>query len=63
MIEVNASTAREKLPDLINRAGYGGERIVIQRRGKAIAAIISYDDLKRLEAIENAIDSTYGKKQ
>jgi prevent-host-death family protein len=57
MIKVSASTARDGFPELITRAGYGGERIVVERRGKAIAAIISYADLERLEALEDVIDS------
>jgi prevent-host-death family protein len=57
MTRVKASTARDEFPELVARAGDGGERIVIERRGRAIAAIISYADLERLEAIEDAIDS------
>lgn len=57
MVKVNASTARDQFPELITRAGYGGERILVERHGKAIAAIISYADLERLEALEDAIDS------
>ncbi len=41
MIKVNASTARDQFPELITRAGYGGERILVERHGKAIAAIIT----------------------
>ncbi len=57
MTKVKASKARNDFPELIARAGYGGERFVIERRGKAIAAIISYADLERLEALEDARDS------
>lgn len=34
MTKVKASKARNDFPELIARAGYGGERFVIERRGK-----------------------------
>lgn len=62
MIAVNATEARNKFLELINRAGYGQERIQIQRHGKPVAAIISCKDLARLEALEDAIESAALKK-
>ncbi|AFY43658.1 type II toxin-antitoxin system Phd/YefM family antitoxin [Nostoc sp. PCC 7107] len=43
--------------DLIDRVEQKGERIIIERQGKAVVAIIGLEDLKRLEALEDAIDS------
>ncbi|TAE61728.1 MAG: type II toxin-antitoxin system Phd/YefM family antitoxin [Nostocales cyanobacterium] len=57
MSVISASEARANFPDIINRAEYRGERILIQRHGKPAVAIISIEDLKLLEAIEDAIDS------
>ncbi len=57
MNSVSVSTARSKFQELLNRVGFGRERILVERRGKPIAAIISIEDLKRLEAIEDALDS------
>jgi prevent-host-death family protein len=57
MISVSATDARANFQDLINRAEYKGERIIVQRHGKAVVAIIGLDDLKLLEAVEDAIDS------
>jgi prevent-host-death family protein len=62
MIAVNATEARNKFLELINRAGYGQERIRIERYGKPVAAIISCEDLARLEALEDAIESAALKK-
>lgn len=59
---MNTSVNYDGLPKLITRARYGGERIVVELHGKAIAAIISYADLKRFEAIEDAIDSALLQK-
>ncbi|NWF58501.1 MAG: type II toxin-antitoxin system Phd/YefM family antitoxin [Fischerella sp.] len=54
---VSATEARANFQELVNRVEYGGERIVIERHGKAAVAIIGLEDLKRLEALEDAIDS------
>lgn len=52
MTKVNVSVDNGSFPELISRVADSGERIVIEQQGKAIAAIITYADLKRLEAIE-----------
>ncbi|KAB8332711.1 type II toxin-antitoxin system Phd/YefM family antitoxin [Scytonema tolypothrichoides VB-61278] len=57
MAAVSATEARANFQELINRAEYKGERILIQRRGKAVGAIIGLEDLRLLEAIEDAINS------
>jgi prevent-host-death family protein len=57
MTTMTISDARNNLPELLNRVGYGQERILVERHGKPIAAIISLEDLRRLEAIEDAFDS------
>ncbi|NEQ19667.1 MAG: type II toxin-antitoxin system Phd/YefM family antitoxin [Microcoleus sp. SIO2G3] len=57
MSVVSATEARANFQELINRAEYKGERILIQRHGKAVVAIIGLEDLRLLEAIEDAIDS------
>lgn len=54
---VNATEARNRFLDLLNRAGYGKERIRIERHGKPIAVLISCEDLEKLEALEDALDS------
>ena len=41
--------ARRQFSELINRAGYGKERILICRYDRAVAAIVSVTDLQRLE--------------
>ena len=57
MTIINATEAHANFQDLIDRAEYRGERILIQRHGKSVVAIIGLDDLKLLEAVEDAIDS------
>lgn len=57
MTAISATEARANFQELINRAEYKGERIVIERHGKAVVAIIGLDDLRLLEAMEDAMDS------
>jgi prevent-host-death family protein len=46
--------ARDVLGDLVNRAGYANERIVITKHGKPAAALVSMGDLERLRALDAA---------
>jgi len=47
--EVQAKVAKNTLGTLLSRVEYGGERIPITRRGKKVAALVSAQDLERLE--------------
>jgi prevent-host-death family protein len=49
MTKVTASKARENLSDILNRVTYGGERVIIHRRGKDLVAIVPMDDLRLIE--------------
>ncbi len=57
MTSTTVSEARNNFPELLNRVGYGQERILIERHGKPVAALISMEDLNRLQALEDALDS------
>ena len=48
---VSVGEAKAKLSSLINAVAFGGERIVIQSRGRPKAALVSVEDLSRLEGI------------
>jgi prevent-host-death family protein len=52
--QVGAEDARRDLTELMGRAGYGNERIVLTRNGKPAAAIIGLADLERLRALDAA---------
>ncbi|MEK7405745.1 MAG: type II toxin-antitoxin system prevent-host-death family antitoxin [Acidobacteriota bacterium] len=49
MKRLNASKAREQLSAIVNRAACRGQRIVVCRRGKDLAAVIPIKDLWLLE--------------
>ncbi len=57
MTRLGLSEARNTLPDLANRVAYGGDRIIMQRRGKDLAALVSMDDLRALEDMEDRADA------
>jgi len=48
---VSMTQAKNELADVVNRAAYGGERIILLSRGKPKAAIISFEDLQLLEGL------------
>jgi prevent-host-death family protein len=53
---LTASAVRDNLGDTLNRVAYRGERIVLERHGKAVAALVSVEDLSLLELLENRAD-------
>ena len=56
MTRVQVSEVRDNLADVINRTAYGNERLIIERRGKPLAALVSIDDIELLEQIEDRLD-------
>ena len=56
MSRLPASQAREKFSEILSEVAYGHERIVLQRHGKDVAAMISAEDLKRFEELEDRAD-------
>lgn len=47
---------RDDMADPINRAAYGGERVILTRRGRGVVALVSMEDLALLEKLENEAD-------
>lgn len=62
MPKMGTSEARDQFTELINRAAYKGERTVIRRRGKDLAAIVPVEDLQILEELEDAADRVAARK-
>ncbi len=56
MGQVNTVDARAQFSEIINRAAFGKERIILTRRGKEIVAVVPIEDVKLLEALEDRID-------
>jgi prevent-host-death family protein len=49
---INASTARQELSKLLNKVFREDTRIVVEKSGIPVAAIISASDLKRFDQLE-----------
>jgi prevent-host-death family protein len=56
MTELPLSAARDHLGEIVSRAEHAHERTVLTRHGKAVAAVISIEDLRELEAAEDRAD-------
>lgn len=56
MGERRISEAREALSTTVNRVAFGGERVVLTRHGKRVAAVVPIEDLELLESLEDAGD-------
>ena len=56
MTTLSTAEARDRFSDLINRAAYGKERVVLTRRGKEIVAVVPLEDLRFLEDLEDVVD-------
>ena len=46
---VSAAEAKAQLSALVAEVAYGGQHIIIERRGKPLAALVSIKELERLE--------------
>ncbi len=56
MCERRISEARESFSTTINRVAFGGERVVLTRHGRRVAAVVPIEDLELIEALEDARD-------
>ncbi len=56
MTSVSTVEAREKFSEIVNRAAFGQERIVLTRRGKALAAVVPIEDLEWMQELEDQQD-------
>ena len=54
--KLTASVARQNFSDILNRAAYAGERVIVHRGKKPVAAVVPIEDLKLLEKLEDEID-------
>jgi PHD/YefM family antitoxin component YafN of YafNO toxin-antitoxin module len=62
MTRLTASQLREDLASALNKVAFGGERIVLQRNKKDVAALVSMEDLSLLRALEDKLDLEEMKK-
>jgi len=51
MIRLNAQAAKKAFGDTLNRVAYGKERIILERRGEDLVALVPLEDLRLLERL------------
>jgi prevent-host-death family protein len=56
MFHLPVSEFKNEIAETLNRVIYAGERVLLQRHGKDIAALVSMKELKILEEIEELED-------
>jgi prevent-host-death family protein len=54
--KLTASAARQNFSDILNRAAYGGERVIVHRGKKPVAAVVPIEDLDLIERLEDEFD-------
>ena len=56
MFHIPVSDFKNEIAEVINRVAYAGERVLLQRHGKDVAALVSMKELKVLQEIEQMED-------
>jgi antitoxin (DNA-binding transcriptional repressor) of toxin-antitoxin stability system len=56
MTRVAATALRGDLAETIGRVAFGGERVILERYGKGVVAVVPLADLALLEALEDRVD-------
>ena len=62
MTTISISLIREHLADIVSKVSFAGERVCIERNGKPACALVSIEDLRLLEAIEDRGDIEAAKE-
>jgi len=63
MSRINITDIRKELSQTLKKVSSKGDRIVLHRRGKDVAALISMEDLTLLEALEDQLDAEEVKRR
>ena len=53
-LTVDTSQMKAQLSEFIGRVAFGHERLLVLRRGKPVAALVTVEDLRRLEVADAA---------
>jgi len=61
-VEISVKAIRDNLTDAIDRVANGGEPVVLTRKRKGVAALVSMDDLAALQRLEDEADVKAARK-
>ncbi len=56
MSRIGVTRLRSALSGVVNRVQYGRERVVLEREGKPVVALVSVEDLELLQELEGRLD-------
>ena len=56
MTRLTVSQIREDLASALNKVAFGGERIILRRSNKDVAALVSMEDFALLRELEDKLD-------
>lgn len=62
METMNVVQARRNFSEVMARVAYQRQRVVIERKGRPMVALISIEDLRRLEAFERNADDARARR-
>ena len=55
---VTTRELRDRLSEIVGRCAYGGDRFVVKRHGKPVAAIVPIEDMYVAQYVEDQLDSS-----
>ncbi len=55
--DVSIAEAKSKFSEIIARTIYAGERFIVRRRGKPVAAIVGINDFKKIQLTNSSEDT------
>ena len=53
MVHIGLTQIRSAFHDTIRKVQFGGERVILERQGRPVAALVPLEDLELLEEIED----------
>ena len=62
MATITTSEARQTFSEIVNKVAYGKERVVVERRGKKLVAVVPVEDLELIEEIEDQLDAEEARR-
>jgi prevent-host-death family protein len=60
--KISTSAARQRFSDIVNKAEFSGERTILHRRKRPVAAVVPIEDVELLERYEDELDARHAKK-
>jgi prevent-host-death family protein len=56
MSHIGVTQLRDRIPEVVERVRYQGERVLVARHGRPVMAVVSVEDLELLRRVEDLLD-------